>query len=367
MNKAAGPLRGVKVLEFAGLGPAPFCCMLLSDLGADVLRIDRPGATYDRHDVLYRGRRSLVLDLKNEADRRTALALAEKADVLVEGFRPGVMERLGLGADAVLSRNPRLVYGRMTGWGQTGPLAPLAGHDVVYLALTGALHAIGPRERPVPPLNLIADFGGGALYLVVGILSALLHARASGEGQTIDCAMTDGSVSLLALQYGLHAGGDWKDARESNFLDGAAPDYNVYRCADGGFLAVSAMEQKFWDTLLAKLGVDAADFGDREDESLWPAQRARLAAAFATRSRDEWCALFDGVDCCVAPVLSLAEAPAHPHHVARGAFSTVDGVVQPSPAPKFSRTPGAIQSGPLPAGTGGEEALVDWGVLPRRS
>jgi alpha-methylacyl-CoA racemase len=359
---ASGPLRGLRVLEFAGLGPAPFCGMLLSDLGADVLRIDRPDATYDRYTVETRGRRSLVLDLKSEAGREMALQLAERADALIEGFRPGVMERLRLGPDAALARNPRLVYGRMTGWGQSGPYAARAGHDINYVALSGALHATGTAERPVPPLNLVGDFGGGALYLAMGVLAALHHAGRTGEGQVVDCAMTDGSISLMALLYGHFARGTWRDQRESNIIDGGAHFYGVYRCADGLWIALGAIEPQFYATLVREAGLDPAVFAGRQTQSDWPELRARLAAVFAMRTRAQWCALLEDVDCCFAPVQSMSEAPNHPHNVARAAFTEVAGVVQPAPAPRFSRTPGAIQSPPVAAGEGGQQALRDWGI-----
>ena len=360
--RASGPLRGLRVLEFAGLGPAPFCGMLLSDLGADVLRIDRPGAHYDRHAIETRGRRSLVLDLKQPADRETALRLSARADALIEGFRPGVMERLGLGPEVALARNPRLVYGRMTGWGQTGPYAARAGHDIDYIALSGALHATGPRERPVPPLNLVGDFGGGALYLAFGVLAALRHVARTGEGQVIDCAMSDGSISLMALLYGHLSRGTWRDQRESNLIDGGSHFYNVYRCADGQWIAIGAIEPAFYATLVECAGLDAQVFANRQSEADWPALRERLAAVIATRSRDAWCALLEQSDCCFAPVLSMSEAPLHPHNQARSAFTVLDGVTQPAPAPRFSRTPGAIQSPPCEAGVNGDRALAEWGV-----
>jgi alpha-methylacyl-CoA racemase len=336
--------------------------MLLSDLGADVLRIDRPGAHYDRHAVETRGRRSLVLDLKQPADRETALRLAARADALIEGFRPGVMERLGLGPDVALARNARLVYGRMTGWGQTGPYAERAGHDIDYIALSGALHATGPRDRPVPPLNLVGDFGGGALYLAFGVLAALRHASLTGEGQVVDCAMSDGSISLMALLYGHLSRGTWRDERESNLLDGGSHFYNVYRCADGAFIAIGAIEPAFYATLVERAGLDPAVFANRQDVADWPELRERLTTIFATRTRAEWCAVLETSDCCFAPVLSMTEAPAHPHNQARKAFEVVDGVTQPAPAPRFSRTPGAIRSAPCEAGVNGDQALADWGV-----
>jgi alpha-methylacyl-CoA racemase len=364
MREATGPLEGLRVLEFAGLGPAPFCGMLLSDLGADVLRIDRPGAHYDRFAIETRGRRSLVLDLKSDAARETALRLAARADALIEGFRPGVMERLGLGPNVALARNPRLVYGRMTGWGQTGPYAQRAGHDINYIAISGALHGIGPAERPVPPLNLVGDFGGGALYLAVGILAALRHTARTGEGQVVDCAMTDGSASLMSLLYGHVARGTWHDARESNLIDGGAHFYNTYRCADGEWIAVGAIEPQFYAELVRAAGLDEAMFAGRQDPADWRELRAKLATVFATCSRAEWCRRLEPSDCCFAPVLSLRDAPRDPHNVAREAFVEIGGVTQPAPAPRFSRTPGAVRSPPCEAGEGGEEALREWGVAP---
>jgi alpha-methylacyl-CoA racemase len=332
--------------------------MLLSDLGADVLRVDRPGASYDRFTVEARGRRSIVLDLKSEEGRETALRLTEKADALIEGFRPGVMERLGLGPDAALARNPKLVYGRMTGWGQTGPLAPAAGHDVNYIALTGALHAIGPRRTPAIPINLVGDFGGGALYLAVGVLAAVLHARETGEGQVVDCAMTDGASHLMAMLYGHLARGTWKDKRAANIIDGGAHFYSVYQCKDGKWLAVGAIEPQFYAELRRLAGLEDEDFDAQMDQARWPALKKKLATVFKTRTRDEWCAVLEGSEACVAPVLSMTEAPAHPHNAARGTFVEVDGVIQPAPAPRFSKTPGAVRRG---ASEAGDEALEAWG------
>lgn len=344
-TKITGPLRGLKVLEFAGLGPAPFCCMLLSDMGADVVRIDRPGTTYKPADVEARGRTSLQLDLKNPAQKQQALQLVSKADILIEGFRPGVMERLGLGPDIAHQLNPALVYGRMTGWGQTGPLASKAGHDLNYLALTGALHAIGSKEKPAVPLNLIADFGGGALYLAMGVLAALQHAQKSGTGQVVDCAMTDGVISMLGMIYGDFAEQRWNDARESNVIDGAAPFYNVYQCSDGQWLSVGAIEPQFYANLLHVLELYEPVFKEQWDKSLWPQQQQKLTELFFNRSRDEWCALFAVHDACVTPVLNLAEAQQHPHNLARQSFTRVAGINQPAPAPRFSATAGAIQAG----------------------
>jgi len=360
----SGPLTGLRILEFAGLGPVPFCGMLFSDLGADVLRIDRrDGRHYSRHSVETRGRRSLILDLKDPNATLLVLRLIEKADALIEGFRPGVMERLGLGPEAALKRNPKLVYGRMTGFGQTGPFAGQPGHDINYIALSGALHALGPKEKPAIPLNLIGDFGGGALYLAFGILAALRHAAQGGKGQVIDCAMTDGVASTMGMLYGEFAAGRWHDRRESNIIDGGAHFYNNYECADGQWIAIGSIETPFYSALLDKLGLaDDADFGDQMNQAKWPELKLRLTAIFRTRTRDEWCKLFAGSEVCYAPVLSLAEAPSHPHNVARGNFVTIDGVVQPSPLPRFSATPAGIQHGPQPAGAGGAEALADWGV-----
>jgi len=359
---ANGPLSGVRILEFSGIGPGPFCGMLLSDMGADVLRIDRQdGDRGERTHVTRRGRRSVALDLKRPEAREACLRLMDTADALFEGFRPGVMERLGLGPDIALARNPRLVYGRMTGWGQQGPLAHAAGHDINYIAITGALHAIGPAERPMPPLNLVGDFGGGALYLAVGLLAALLHARATGEGQVVDAAMSDGAASLMAAFYGHMAGGRWTDRRESNGVDGGAPYYGVYRCADGRFVALGTIEPQFFAELLSKLGVTDFPLERQRDPAFWPALRARLEAVFLTKPQADWIASMEGSDACFAGVLSLTDAPAHPHHVARGTFVTVDDVLQPAPAPRFSRTPGAIQALDPRIGAHNESGLMGWG------
>jgi alpha-methylacyl-CoA racemase len=362
MTKPSGPLSGLKVLELAGLGPAPFCGMLLSDMGADVVRIDRPGVTYDRFTVEARGRRAVQLDLKSDAGRETALRLADKAEVLIEGFRPGVMERLGLGPDVVHACNPRLVYGRMTGWGQTGPLAQAAGHDVNYVALSGALHAIGEPEKPAIPLNLVADMGGGALYLAMGVLAAVLHARATGQGQVIDCAMTDGAAGLMGMLYGHLARGTWADARGVNIIDGGSHFYNVYPCKDGQWIALGPIEPQFYAAFRKLAGIEDPAFDAQMDFSAWPVLKAKLAAVMKTKTRAEWCALLEGTDACAAPVLSMADAPEHPHNVARQAFVEVDGVTQPAPAPRFSLTPGVVQGSAEKAHELGEEALRDWGV-----
>jgi alpha-methylacyl-CoA racemase len=345
-----GPLSGVRVLEFAGIGPAPFCGMLLSDLGADVLRIDRPGGNQGgaplppaRYDPMSRGRRSVAVDLKQPQVVEACLCLLDRAEIAIEGFRPGVMERLGLGPAPAISRNPKLVYGRMTGWGQTGPLAMTAGHDLNYISITGALHAIGPREKPVPPVNVVGDFGGGALYLAFGVVSALLHARATGVGQVVDAAASDGAASLMTSLYGVHAAGRWSHERASNRLDGGAHYYDTYRCADDKWVSVATIEPKFYALLLEKTGLDDPGLSAMSDRSQWAPMRERLAAIFARKSQAEWCRIMQGVDACFAPVLDLDEAPRHPHNVARETFVEIDGVIQPAPAPRFSRTPGAIQ------------------------
>jgi alpha-methylacyl-CoA racemase len=370
MTKSSqGPLSGLKVIEMPAIGPAPFCGMLLADLGADVLRIDRTGdvdlglPVEPKYELLGRGKRSLALDLKDPQAIALVLDLISKADVLIEGFRPGVMERLGLGPDAALAKNPKLVYGRMTGWGQDGPMAMAAGHDINYIALTGALHAIGHKDgKPVPPLNLVGDFGGGSLYLAMGILAALFERQQSGKGQVIDAAMVDGAASLMTLFYGLKGAGLWNDTRGANMLDSGAPWYDTYDCRDGGHVAIGSIEGKFYAELIEKLGLDPAILPKQHDRKRWPSLRAAIAAAFRTKTRDEWCAIMEGSDICFAPVLGLDEAPQHPHMAARETFTAPDGVVQPAPAPRFSRTPGGIARKPPTRGEGGEQALADWGV-----
>lgn len=341
----SGPLAGLRVVELAGIGPVPFAAMLLVDMGADVVRVTRRGAArLDARDIVERGRRIVAIDLKSAAGVETALGLFDQADVLLEGFRPGVMERLGVGPDVALPRNPRLVYGRMTGWGQTGPLAAVAGHDIDYIALSGALHAIGEAGgAPVPPLNLLGDFGGGALYLVVGVLAALLEARHSGRGQVVDAAIVDGTASLLTFVHAAMARGDWRDERGCNLLDGGAPFYATYRCADGGYVAVGALEPQFHERLLERLGLDPEAFADRLDPASWPRLRELMRNAFAARTQQECRDLLEGHDACFAPVLSLAAAPTHPHLVARGVFAALDGVSCPAPAPRFSRTPSSLR------------------------
>jgi alpha-methylacyl-CoA racemase len=364
----SGPLTGVKVLEIAGIGPGPFCGMLLADMGADVLRVDRLQANdlglpvEPKFDIMSRGRRSIALDLKQSASIQTVLEIAARADALIEGFRPGVTERLGLGPEHCLARNPRLVYGRITGWGQDGPLAQAAGHDINYIALSGALHAIGRRgEAPVPPLNLVGDFGGGGMVLAFGIACALFEARASGKGQVIDAAMCEGAASLMAMFYGRFAAGHWRDQRGVNVLDTGAPWYDAFETADGKHVAIGSIEGRFYGELLQRLGLDPAALPGQFEFARWPELRAAFAAAFKRKTRDEWCREMEGTDVCFAPVLSLTEAPQHAHNRARGAFVDIDGVTQPAPAPRFSRTPGAVARSAPRRGEGGAQALADWG------
>ncbi|MBB3890050.1 alpha-methylacyl-CoA racemase [Phenylobacterium haematophilum] len=357
-----GPLSGLKVIEFAGIGPGPFCGMLLSDLGADVVRIDRKGqGRSSPADITSRGRRSIGLDLKNPAAIETCLKLMEGADAVFEGFRPGVMERLGLGPEVALKRNPKLVYGRMTGWGQTGPYANAAGHDMNYIAITGALHAIGTGDKPIPPLNLVGDFGGGALYLAFGLLAGVLNARATGEGQVIDCAMSDGAASLMAMFYGFKASGMWKDERRANLLDGGAHFYDTYQCADGKWISIGSIEPQFYALLLEKTGINDPAFAAQMDRGAWNDLRDKLAHVIAQKTQAEWCEIMDATDVCFAPVLDLDAAPKHPHNVARQTFVELGGVVQPAPAPRFSATPGEIQGPPPAIGAHDREALSDWG------
>lgn len=364
-----GPLHDLKIIEFAGIGPGPFAAMLFADMGATVVRIERKGATrrplsplhLGPFDVVSRGRLSVALDIKRPAGRNAALRLIEQADALIEGFRPGVMERLGLGPEICLARNPKLVYGRMTGWGQTGPLAHAAGHDINYIALSGALHAIGTAEQPLPPLNLVGDFGGGAMMLAWGMMAALWEARRSGQGQVVDAAMTDGAAYLMTMIYGVKVAGLWNNQRQANLLDGGAFFYTTYECSDGKFVAVGPIEPHFYALFLEKIGVDDPELADQFDLSAWPQQRAKLAAIFRTRTRDEWCALLEGTDACVAPVLDLDEAPLHPHNQARETFIEVDGVVQPAPAPRLSRTPARVPIPPPAPGADTESVLRDWG------
>jgi alpha-methylacyl-CoA racemase len=362
----SGPLQGVRVVEMAGIGPGPFCAMMLADMGADVVRIDRPGAGNPagsgRFDVNGRGKRTLALDLKDPAAIEQVLALVAGADALVEGYRPGVMERLGLGPDICLQRNTRLVYGRMTGWGQTGPLAQAAGHDLNYIAITGMLGAMGrPGRPPDPPLNLVGDYGGGAMMLAFGIACGLVEARRSGRGQVIDAAMSDGAALLGAMLWGMKASGAWSAQRGANLIDGSAPFYDCYACADGKYIAVGSIEPQFYALLLDKLGL-AGDpgFMPQRDRSRWPEMKSRIAALFAERTRAQWCALMEGSDVCFAPVLDMDEAPDHPHNVARGSFVQIDGVTQPAPAPRFSRTVPEIRHAPSRGATRAEAVLAEW-------
>ncbi|MEE1943290.1 CaiB/BaiF CoA-transferase family protein [Streptomyces sp. TRM 70361] len=361
-----GPLAGVRVVELAGIGPGPFAAMLLADLGADVVRVDRPGgqalAIDPALDVTGRGKRSVVVDLKAEGGPAAVLDLAERADVLIEGWRPGVAERLGVGPEACLARNPHLVYGRMTGWGQDGPLARTAGHDIGYLAVTGALGMTGPADGPPAfPANLLGDHAGGSLYLVVGVLAALHHARAGGgRGQVVDAAIVDGAAHLTAMLHGMLAAGAWQDRRGANLLDGGCPFYGVYGTADGGWMAVGALERPFYAEFARLLGLDDRTAAHRDDPARWEELRAAVAARFRTRTRAEWTAVFEGTDACVAPVLSLREAPAHPHLAARGTFTTRAGVTQPAPAPRFSATPAAPPRPPAPPGADAASVARDW-------
>ena len=363
-----GPLAGIRVVELAGIGPGPMCAMLLADMGATVLRIERPGPSDlgierpRRYDLLLRGRRAVVVDLKSPDGRALAQRLIDQADALIEGFRPGVTERLGLGPDDCLATNPRLVYGRVTGWGQEGPLAQAAGHDINYIALAGALHAFGRRgQPPTPPLNLIADYAGGALYLAFGLVCGILEARQSGRGQVVDTAMIDGAASLMTAFHGAVAAGLATHERGSNHLDGGAHFYNAFECADGGWISVAPIEGKFYAELLRRLDIDPASMPPQMDHDGWPAAQARLAALFKTRTRDQWCAILEGTDACFAPVLTTDEAPRHPHHIARGTYVEIDEIVQPAPAPRFSQTRPERPIPPQPSDPDqAEAALAPW-------
>ncbi|MEQ1785591.1 MAG: CaiB/BaiF CoA-transferase family protein [Acidimicrobiales bacterium] len=367
-----GPLSGVRVVEIAGIGPGPFCAMLLADLGADVIRVDRrPDAPPEgagegeRYNVLNRGRRSVGVDLKGERGAEVVLRLVHEADALIEGFRPGVAERLGIGPAPCLARNRRLVYGRMTGWGQEGPLASAAGHDITYAATAGALAHIGRvGQLPTPPLNLVADFGGGGMLLALGLVAALHHAQRTGEGQVVDAAMVDGTALLMAPFFGASAIGFWSDERGTNLLDSGAPFYDVYRCGDGAEIAVGAIEPQFFAALLDVLGIPASSLPDQNDQGRWPELRAALTWAFAGRPRSEWLARAEGRDACLAPVLTMAEAAVHPHLQARATIVERDGVPQPAPAPRFSATPATLDRPPAAPGQHTDEALVDWGFSP---
>jgi alpha-methylacyl-CoA racemase len=363
-----GPLTGVTVIEIAGIGPGPYCGMLLADLGADVIRIDRAesvkGGDPDRPpaDLLARGRRSVGVDLKNPDGVEVVLELVEMADALIEGFRPGVTERLGIGPDECLARNPRLVYGRMTGWGQDGPYASTAGHDINYISLAGALEPIGRRgQAPVPPLNLIGDFGGGGLMLAFGLVAALLDAQRSGRGQVIDAAMVDGAASLMTMTHSFRAMGIWNDERGTNMLDTGAHYYDVYETADGKYVSIGSIEPQFYAELLSRTGLDGEGLPWQQDRAAWPAMKERLGEIFRSKTRDEWCELMEGSDVCFAPVLSIPEAIEHPHNVHRGTFVEVAGITQPGPAPRFSRTPGQIRRPPAHAGQHTDEVLTEAG------
>jgi len=368
---SSGPLAGIRVVEVAGIGPAPLGCMVLADLGAEVVRVDRasgPGLSLVpfRKDILTRNRRSVAVDLKAPGGADVVRRLADGADVFIEAFRPGVAERLGIGPDELLERNPRLVYARMTGWGQEGPLAQRAGHDIDYASIVGAIGAIGePGRKPVPPLNLVADFGGGSMFLVTGVLAALVERASSGRGQVVDVAMVDGVSTLLSMLHSHRASGIWQDNRGANLLDGGAPFYDTYECADGNYVAVGALERQFFAELVRVLGETVPGFTDevpgQHDVVRWPEMRALFERTFKAKTRDEWAVLFDDIDACVAPVLNAGEAPSHPHVAARETLVEIDGLVQPAPAPRFSRTPGAIERQPRMPGEDTRETLLDWG------
>lgn len=359
-----GPLAGIKIIELAGIGPGPFCGMMLSDMGAEIIRIDRQNRSgLGAKDILARGRKSIVVNLKNPEGVELVLSMAEKADALFEGFRPGVTERLGLGPDDCLARNPRLVYGRMTGWGQEGPLAHAAGHDINYIGLAGALHAIGrTNEKPVPPLNLVGDFGGGGMLLAFGMVCALLEAQKSGKGQVVDAAMVDGSAALMAMFFSLNAAGAFRTQRGTNLLDGAAHFYDTYETSDGEHVCIGSIEPQFYALLVEKAGLDAERFSAQMKAEKWPELKSELTAVFKTKTRDEWCEIMEGTDICFAPVLSLLEAPKHPHNVARNTFVEIDGVTQPAPAPRFSRTATAISGGARPSGADTRYLLSELGL-----
>ncbi len=366
-KKPSGPLTGVKVVELSGIGPAPLCCALLSDMGADIIRIDRntdPGLGIGRPnttDVTRRGRASVSVDLKNPDGLETVMRLIERAEAVIDPFRPGVTEKLGLGPEDCFKRNRKLVYGRMTGWGQDGALSQAAGHDLNYLALTGVLNAIGPKETPVPPLNVVADMGGGAMFLAVGLLAGIINARVTGEGQVVDSAMTEGSAFLGMGMWGLAAADNWVNERASNFLDGGSHFYRCYRTRDDLFVSIASIEAKFYAILLDKLGLDPADLPPQMDRASWPMMIEKLEALFAEKTRDEWCEIMEGTDICFAPVLDYAEAPNHPHNARRGSFVEIGGVQQPGPAPRFSRTPSQVQCEPPTIGADTKDGLIGWG------
>lgn len=367
-----GPLAGLRIVELAGIGAGPHCAMMLADMGADVVRVDRPAASGlgvpidPKFDLVLRGRRSLAIDLKNTAGRDTVLRMIDQADAVIESFRPGVVERMGLGPDVCLPRNPKLVYGRLTGWGQNGPYAQMAGHDINYIALSGVLHAIGSRDGPpVPPLNLVGDFGGGAVYCAFGIVSALLHAQRTGQGQVVDAAMVDGAAALLTMVVGFQRGGIWSSQRGDNIVDGGAPYYAAYETSDGRYISIGAMEEKFYKLLLSKLSLDNdVNMLPHTDRSRWDYQRKKFTACFLMRSRDEWCALLEGTDTCFAPVLTAEEASVHRHLKARQTYVELNGVCQPAPNPRFSATKHTQVVPPAALGQHSREVLADWGVPP---
>lgn len=367
-----GPLAGLKIVELAGIGAGPHCAMMLADMGAEVVRVDRPassglGVSIDpKFDLILRGRRSLAIDLKNDAGRDTVLHMIDQADVVIESFRPGVVERMGLCPEVCLSRNPKLVYARLTGWGQDGPYAQMAGHDINYIALSGVLHTIGSRGGPpVPPLNLVGDFGGGAVYCAFGIVSALLHAQRTGQGQVVDAAMVDGAAALLTMVVGFQRGGIWSSQRGDNIVDGGAPYYAAYATSDGKYVSIGAMEDKFYDLLLLKLGLeDDPNMRPHTDRSRWDYQRNKFTACFLMRSRDEWCALLEGTDTCFAPVLTIEEASEHPHLKARQTYADINGVSQPAPNPRFSASKHEQSVPPAELGQHSREVLADWGIPP---
>jgi alpha-methylacyl-CoA racemase len=362
-----GPLKGYRIIEIAGIGPGPFACMMLADLGADIIRLERPtgprGVDAVPANVANRSRRSVGIDLKNPDAIELVLRLVEGADALIEGFRPGVAERLGIGPDDCLARNPRIVYGRMTGWGQDGPYASMAGHDINYISLAGALAHFGrPGEKPVPPINMVGDFGGGGMLLAFGVVCALLEAKGSGQGQVVDASMVDGTATLMSMIHGLYAMGLWNLEAGTNLIDGGAHFYDAYETADGKYVSIGSIEPQFYAELLRLTGLENEEMPHQMDREQWPALKERMAGIFKQKTRDEWCTLLEGTDVCFAPVLTMEEAPSHPHNVARGTFVEVAGIVQPAPSPRFSRTPGEISRPPSAPAADTDEALADWGV-----
>lgn len=365
---SSGPLVGYRIVELAGIGPNPMCAMMLADMGAEIVRIDRTVdaglgiKTEAKYRVLDRGRSSVAVNLKDKRGVETVLSLIDKADALIEGFRPGVTERLGLGPEVCLKRNPKLVYGRITGWGQDGPLAKAAGHDINYISLAGAAYPIGAAGLPPsPPLNLVGDFGGGGMLLALGVVAALLETQKSGQGQVVDAAMTDGVAALMAAIYGMHGAGIWTDDRQANVLDGGAHFYNTYETSDGQFISIASIEKKFYEEFLELTGFKDPNHEAHGDRNQWNVNREKMGAMIRQKTRDEWCEVLEGTDVCFAPVLSLSEAPSHPHNVARNTFTEVDGVVQPAPAPRFSRTKSKIQKAPSAIGADTKQCLTDWG------